>query len=49
MEYPLTLLGVFARAPAELVDPSTSTPDFSVEVDSVTADGTAGDRARRAR
>ena len=41
MEYPLTLLGVFARAPAELVDPSISTPDFSVEVDSVTADGTA--------
>ena len=41
MEYPLTLLGVFARAPAELVDPSASTPDFSVEVDSVTADGTA--------
>ncbi|HET7821204.1 MAG TPA: FtsX-like permease family protein [Ornithinibacter sp.] len=41
MEYPLTLLGVFARAPAELVDPSSSTPDFSVEVDSVTADGAA--------
>ena len=40
MEYPLTLLGVFARAPAELVDPSISTPDFSVEVESVTADGT---------
>ena len=40
MEYPLTLLGVVARAPAELVDPSISTPDFSVEVESVTADGT---------
>jgi len=40
MEYPLTLLGVVARAPAELVDPSITTPDISVEVDAVTADTT---------
>ena len=40
MEYPLTLLGVVSRAPAELVDPSISTSDVGVEIESVTADDT---------
>ena len=40
MDYPLTLLGVVARAPSELVDASTVTPDLRVEVRSVSADGT---------
>lgn len=40
MEYPLTLLGVVSRAPAELVDPSISTTDVGVEIESVTADDT---------
>jgi len=41
MEYPLTLLGVVARAPLELADPAVTTPEVSLEVESVTADGTA--------
>jgi hypothetical protein len=40
MDYPLTLIGVAARAPIELVDPSTTAPAFSVEVEAVTADST---------
>jgi len=39
MAYPLTLLGVAARLPVELLDPSGTSPPFSVEVESVTADG----------
>jgi len=38
MDHPLTLLGVAAPAPTELVDPSITTPDFGVEIESVTAD-----------
>ena len=40
MDHPLTLLGVAAPAPTELVDPSITTPDFGVEIESVTADDT---------
>jgi len=39
-DHPLTLLGVAAPAPTELVDPSITTPDFGVEIESVTADDT---------
>ena len=39
MDYPLTLLGVAAPTPVELVDPSITTPPFSVEIESVIADG----------
>ena len=49
MEYPLTLLGVAARTPTELVDPSTTTPDFSVELESGERRRGSGRWARRAR
>ncbi len=38
MDYPLTLLGVGAAMPLELVDPSITTAPFSVEIDSVSAE-----------
>ncbi|HET6969423.1 MAG TPA: FtsX-like permease family protein [Ornithinibacter sp.] len=39
MAYPLTLLGVTARAPEALVDAGTTRPTFTVALESVTADG----------
>ena len=39
MDYPLTLLGVAAPAPVELLDSTITTAPFSVEIESVTADG----------
>lgn len=41
MAYPLTLLGVTARAPEALVDAGSTRPTFTVELESVTADGVA--------
>ena len=41
MAYPLTLLGVTARAPEALVDAGSTRPTFTVELESVTAEGAA--------
>ncbi|HSO65302.1 MAG TPA: FtsX-like permease family protein [Ornithinibacter sp.] len=39
LDHPLTLLGVSARAPEVLVDVGSTRPTFTVELESVTADG----------